>query len=150
MQAADDTPTEFYWQSLWHTSFQNLTFTINPHTQIYMCKRILPARLSALLCLGTGSPWVAEALAADHVHLAATPSYSAQKHTLPAHTAPAVTSALLTLPLTSRRSQLRSNDYRRRHQTEQNQQHRRALALSWQVATRRQNIISIWKIWLQM
>lgn len=55
-----------------HTS--SLTHT---HTDI----RILLARLFVSLCLGTGSPWVAEALAADLVHLAATPSYTQDTQT---------------------------------------------------------------------
>lgn len=56
-------------------SYTFFFFLNHPHNQTHTDLRILLAQPSVLLCLGTESPWVAEALAEDPVHLAATPSY---------------------------------------------------------------------------
>ncbi len=60
-------------------SFLSLSLSLT-HTHTHTDIRILLAQLSVLLCLGTESPSVAEALAADPVHLAATPSFRTQTH----------------------------------------------------------------------
>lgn len=67
---ADDNPAPN--QNLTHFFFIFHLLLSQTHTHF----RILLARLSVLPCLGTASPSGAEALAADSVHLAATPSYN--------------------------------------------------------------------------
>lgn len=106
MQAAHDIthPVSFHCHPLWHTSshawsYISHLFSLSLTQSHTHCDiRILLAQLSVLLCLGTGSPWAAEALAADPVHLAATPSYRTQIHALPVYEACNVTTHCLLQP----------------------------------------------------